>query len=58
MIYKTLDRKLHIEQNEHNKRLNSGSYSSSDTRRDTVRRHERRVIWKSCWTPVCINTYQ
>ncbi len=29
--------------------------STCDTRRVTVKRHEYHLIWKSCWTPVCVN---
>ena len=32
------------------------SYSTSATRRVTVKQHNHHVIWKSCWTPVCVNT--
>ena len=27
-------------------------------RRVTVKEHENYMIWKSCWTPVCLNKYK
>jgi hypothetical protein len=38
-------------------RVNS-SCLTCDTRRVTVKRHEQRQIWKSCWTPVHVNKYK
>lgn len=31
------------------------SCSTRDTRRDTVKRHELLMKWKSCWTQLCVN---
>jgi len=32
----------------------SNSYSTSGTYRVIVQRQEHCVIWKLCWTPVCV----
>ena len=56
MIYKTLLRKLKIEQHVlQKKRMNSGALEriASGTCSVTVKRHKHYVIWKSHWTPVC-----
>jgi hypothetical protein len=29
-----------------------------DNRRVIVKRHGHHLIWKSCWTPVCVNKYK
>ena len=35
----------------------SSSCSTFDTRRVTVKRHERHLIWKSSWTPEYVIIY-
>ena len=36
----------------------NGACSTSYTCRVTVKRCEHHLIWKSCWTPVCVNKYK
>jgi len=60
MIFKTLNRKL---KNKHSK-LQANSVppelvaDTRDTLCVTVKRHEHHLIWKSCWTPLCVNKYK
>ena len=62
-IYKTLHRKLKIEQREPHKKpsVNSGApewLAVPAIRRVNVKRHEHYLIWKSCWTQVYFNKYK
>jgi hypothetical protein len=36
----------------------SNSCSTSATHRVTVKWHKHNLVWKSSWTPVCLNTYK
>jgi hypothetical protein len=62
-IYKSLHRKLRIEQHEHNKKKLrypgriSTSCSTCSTHRVTAKRHEHHFIWKSCWKLVYVNQF-
>ena len=60
-------RTLQIEQHQpiknHDKVMWSGGRVSrarftSGIRRFTVKRHEHHLIYKSSWTPVCVNEYK
>jgi hypothetical protein len=62
IIYKILRRKQQIEQHEPKKQWVAFRFTgrvpdscfTSGTRHVTVKRHEHRVIWKSCWTSLCV----
>ena len=65
MINKNLHRKFYFEQHETHKKIvvdtrcyawANGFCSTSDIRCVTVKWNEHHVVWRSCWTPVYVNT--
>jgi len=68
MTNKSLHNQIQIEQHEQKKKKEektrselrcswrvSRSFTTSGATRVTVKQHKHHLIWKWCWTPVCVN---